>query len=399
MIAALALVPLMALGSPLAPGHDGLAELLAAHPKRFGELLEDPAAHRLQILLTEVGTDANGHPCLVRHGYRVDKEYFYPASAIKTCAAVAALALIEELADGGAKVSVDTPLVYHPLFDDEELEEADESNVAGGAITVRHELRKLFLVSDNRAYNRLYELVGNERLNRSMWAAGFVTTRVQHRLSEFRSRADQLRTPRVELRVDEEHTLTRPALTSPLVLDNEGITGLDVGLAHVRGGERVAAPFSFRYKNRISLVDLQDLHIAILRPDLAPPGKGFDLTDANRSLLRQAMGEYAGRSENPRYDPEKYTDDWVRFFLPGLVKVVPKEHLTVYDKVGRAYGFSIENACVVDERSGRSFFLSAVLYTNPNGTVNDGEYGYETIADPFFADLGEVVARALWGED
>ena len=51
-------------------------------------------------------------------------------------------------------------------------EEADESNLEGGRITVRHEIRKLFLVSDNRAFNRLYELVGRDRLAASLERSG-----------------------------------------------------------------------------------------------------------------------------------------------------------------------------------------------------------------------------------
>lgn len=38
-----------------------------------------------------------------------------------------------------------------------------------------------------------------------------------------------------------------------------------------------------------------------------------------------------------------------------------------------------------------------MLYTNADGVLNDDEYEYETVADPFLADLGEVVARAVWG--
>ena len=71
------------------------------------------------------------------------------------------------------------------------------------------------------------------------------------------------------------------------------------------------------------------------------------------------------------------------------------ENPAIYNKVGRAYGSSIENAYVVDEGSGRSFFATAVLYTNPNRTVNDGVYAYEALADPYFAELGEALARVL----
>lgn len=51
---------------------------------------------------------------------------------------------------------------------------------------------------------------------------------------------------------------------------------------------------------------------------------------------------------------------------------------------------------VLDIETGQSFFLTAVIYTNENGIVNDDVYEYEDVADKVMADLGEVVADALW---
>lgn len=50
---------------------------------------------------------------------------------------------------------------------------------------------------------------------------------------------------------------------------------------------------------------------------------------------------------------------------------------------------------VFDMETGRSFFLTAVIYTNANGVLNDDRYEY-TFADSVMADLAEVLARALW---
>ena len=51
-------------------------------------------------------------------------------------------------------------------------------------------MRKLFLVSDNPAYNRLLDLVGAAELNARMWAAGLSSVRLRHRLSETRSASE-----------------------------------------------------------------------------------------------------------------------------------------------------------------------------------------------------------------
>jgi hypothetical protein len=39
-----------------------------------------------------------------------------------------------------------------------------------------------------------------------------------------------------------------------------------------------------------------------------------------------------------------------------------------------------------------------VLYTNDDGVLNDDRYEYQAVAEPFQADLGEAVARWLWGD-
>ncbi|TAK90443.1 MAG: hypothetical protein EPO07_20395, partial [Verrucomicrobia bacterium] len=73
-----------------------LTSLLNAHPDHFAALLTNAPEYRLQVLISEV-REEHGKPVLVRHGYRVGAEYFYPASTVKLCGAVAALQELERL--------------------------------------------------------------------------------------------------------------------------------------------------------------------------------------------------------------------------------------------------------------------------------------------------------------
>jgi hypothetical protein len=56
-------------------------DVLAQHPAMFGKVLANAPRFRFQVLLSHLVVDphAPAPPRLVRHGYRVDKEYFYPA--------------------------------------------------------------------------------------------------------------------------------------------------------------------------------------------------------------------------------------------------------------------------------------------------------------------------------
>lgn len=370
-----------------------MLSILHSHPG-LTAVVDSAAGHRLQVVLGLVESGDGGRPVLVQRGFRLGAEYFYPASAVKLFAAVAALERLAELRrETGLPLGADTPLVFHPLFPGEAREEADPSNLDGGRITVRHEIRKLFLVSDNEAFNRLYELVGGDRLATSLARAGLGDARIVHRLEEARTPEENRRAPRIDF-VGDGFSYTLPEREAPPLPPPPPIRGIEVGRVHLEAGERVEAPFDFSLKNRFPLADLQRGLCMVVRPDVDCGGHGFALGHDDRALLLGAMSQYPRESANPAYDPAEYPDSWGKYLLPGLARVVPNESLRIYNKVGQAYGFTVENAWVVDQETGRGFFLAATLYTNADGVVNDNRYEYDAVALPFLADLGEAAARS-----
>lgn len=198
----------------------------------------------------------------------------------------------------------------------------------------------------------------------------------------------------------EGFTHTLPERTAkPLARSRRTPAGLRIGTAFFDGDQRVNGPMSFAAKNRFPLAELQRALCMVARPDADCGGPGFRLSADDRALLLEAMGQLLAESSDPAYDPAEHRDEDVEFLLPGLRRVVPPERLRVYGKSGQAYGFTLDNAWVVDTAGDRSFFLAAALYTNADGVLNDDLYDYDTVALPFLADLGEAVARALWGAE
>ncbi|HEX4954936.1 MAG TPA: serine hydrolase [Thermoanaerobaculia bacterium] len=401
-LGALALATLLAgCGGP--PAGNPMEQILRSDD-RLEDLLPEAPRFRLQAVLGLIEPPRPESPdrraVLVQHGFRLEEEYFYPASTVKLFAAVAALELLAELAAStGLPLGPDTRLVYHPLFEGEQLESWDETNLEGGAITVRHEIRKLFLVSDNHAFNRLYELVGQDGLAASLAHAGLGEARIVHRLGEPRSAEENRRSPRIDFLGAGGGVLhSLPERTSSELPSRPGMPGLTVGRAHLTDAGQVDSPMDFSGKNRLGLADLQRGLCRVVRPDVDCGGPGFRLTNADRELLLPAMSQYPGDSANPRYDRTAYPDEHVKYLLPGLEKVIPKNRLRIYNKVGQAYGFTTENAWVVGEGTGASFFLAATIYTNEDGVVNDDRYEYRETALPFFAALGEATAKWVWGK-
>ncbi|MDP3470693.1 MAG: hypothetical protein Q8S14_02375, partial [Algoriphagus sp.] len=63
----------------------------------------------------------------------------------------------------------------------------------------------------------------------------------------------------------------------------------------------------------------------------------------------------------------------------------------IFNKTGWAYGHLIDGSYFVDFDNGVEFFVTAVIYTNENETLNDDTYETEEIGLPFFAELGEYL--------
>jgi hypothetical protein len=69
---------------------------------------------------------------------------------------------------------------------------------------------------------------------------------------------------------------------------------------------------------------------------------------------------------------------------------MPK-NIRIFNKEGDAYGQLLDVAYIVDFDKNIEFFLSAEIYCNQDGVINDDKYDYETIGYPFMKNLGKVI--------
>ena len=358
-----------------------LRQLLESRPE-MARFVASPERYRLQVLVGTVARSPTGEATVHQAGYRVDAEYIYPASAIKTFLSVASLAAAAER--GG---DVDTALGVCDGVHCKAIR--DPSNRGRGELTVGHAIRKIQLVSDNDAFGQLFDFVGQATLNESLWELGFSSVRLHHRMG---LRPEELGPP--------------PAIG--LVLDGGGAVGrrtialpptpaarLDVGRAHVdEHGRSWEAPMSFANKNYASLRDLQRLNVALVLPKAAGAVE-LGLDDAQRAWLVRAMTEHPNDSDNPRSPGPRFGVDAHKPLLVGVRRAIAADRIRHVGKAGRAYGFHVANAYVEDRQSGRGVFVTAAIYVNPNGVVNDNRYSYDGTTAPFMADLGELLARSL----
>ena len=374
-----------------------LRQLLRRDTAGLARVLARPEAYRLQILYTRIRRDAAGQPHFRSYHYRLrPREYFYPASTVKLAAAALALQKLRALIENTPGLTADSPMLTDSAFAGQSRVRRDTSS-ASGRPTVANYVRKALIVSDNDAFNRLYEFVGPQELNQELRRLGLRQSRLQHRLSVGDQEPGARHTNPIAFFADtaaRQLLLRQPAAYYAGPWPQLGLRGEGIGLAYLKNDQRVPGPLDFSQKNAHSLPDLQLLLRRVLFPEAAPPAQRLRLAPADYALLREALSQLPRQSPHPRYDPAHYPDTYVKFLLGGGGIAPLPPGVRVFNKIGQAYGFLIDNAYVQDEAKGVEFLLSAVLYVNADGVLNDDQYEYDSIGFPFLRDLGRRVYEA-----
>jgi len=364
-----------------ATGPDPLmAQLLGGGSAALKTLVAAPEKYRFEVLYSVVQKDA-----LERHAYRADAEYFFPASSMKVPITLAAYDRTAVLRGAGKPwLTRDATLRIHPVT----------GNADPYVTTLARETWRALIVSDNYSANRLLGFVGHREAHETLWSLGFASTRIHSGFATGEDIDPAEASPRIEVALADGQTADLPARHSDLILPSTNATGLDIGQATIVDGKRVAGPLSFADKNAMHLRDLQDTLIRIMRPELLGPASKPDTASKDDlDYVRQALGTLPSESGLAGFDRNVVADYQLSPFLRGIERVRARGHFQIYSKVGEAYGFLIANAYVVDKDTGRSFFLIASVFANPDEVMNDDNYGYDTTSFPALADVGEAFCR------
>ena len=354
---------------------DGSLEaLMASQPEHFTAVLDDPEKYRVQIIYTQIDRDADNRPSFISFNYRLNAdEYFYPASTVKLPTAVLALEKLGELGIEGL--------------------DRDTIMLAGDARegkSISRCIREILLVSDNEAFNRLYEFIGQEPLNERMRQAGFDGTRIMHRLEITLSVEENRKTGPIRF-VDGDTVIhEQPALYSGT--DFTAPEPIPLGKAEVVGDELLERPKDFANKNAYPLQAQHDVIKALMFPDAVDEHMRFRLSEDDYTFLYRNMSGYPGDSGIAAYaDADRFPDGYVKFLMFGGDEPEIPGSIRIFNKVGDAYGFLTDAAYVVDFDNGIEFILAATIHTNANGTFNDDTYEYDEVGFPFMRHLGQAI--------
>ena len=365
-----------------------LTKLFATNPSPiFQQVLGQADTHRLQIIYTQINRDKHSKPSFTNYYFRVDStEYFNPASTVKLPLALLSLEKINGL--NNPQITKSTTILFDSAYSGQTKEWIDAS-AQSGYPSVAHLIKKAFLVSENDPYSRMYEFVGQQAINRNLHAKGYLDTRITHRF--VRMTADENRHTNPIRFVDGNGKLiyAQPAAYNTDPFDFRRVATL--GKGYMAKDSLINKPFDFTERNKLPLESLQQILQSTLFPMSVPAKQRFNLTKDDYRFLYQYLSQYPAETNYPKYDAKQYYDSYVKFFfLDSLHHTLPA-NVRVFNKVGWAYGFLTDASYVVDFKNKVEFMLSATIYVNSDGILNDDKYEFESVGQPFLYQLGQTI--------
>jgi hypothetical protein len=353
------------------------------------KVLKQKDSFRLQIIYTQINRDKNNQPSLENYYFNVDTDlYFNPASTVKLPLAMLALEKLNMLKATG--VNKFTALQIDSSYE-KQTRVLNDSSAEHNLPSIAHYIKKAFLVSDNDAYNRLYEFIGQQTINRQLHDKGYNSIRITRQFLGLSAEQNRHTNPFQFFNSNGRHIYTQPA-----AYNNDSFyfgKTIKVGKAFYNNKDSlVNEPIDFTRVNNLPLEDLQQILQSVLFPSSVPARQRFNLSDSDYRFIYQYLSQFPSETNYPKYDSTQYYDSYVKFYFRNDLHQMPPD-VRVFNKVGWAYGFLIDVSYIVDFKNKVEFMLTSTLYVNSDNILNDDKYEYETIGWPFLYELGQTVYR------
>lgn len=365
-----------------------LENLMKTQPEHFEAILQNKDALEIQIIYTQINRDENNVPSFRQFRFNVDSlRYFYPASTIKLPLCILALDKINTLNIPG--LDKYTTMLHDSVYSGQ-LSVLTDTTSQTGMPSIAHYIKKILVTSDNDAYNRLYEFLGQKNANEELIEHGY-NVRLLHRLERFLKPDQNRHTEAIRFLQD-----GRVIYEQPMLFNADSIkppSRIYRGKGYYKNDTvLVNQPFEFTYKNFYSLTDQHKFLQALLFPEQTDEKSSFNLTPEDYRFIYQYMSQLPAETTYPPYSSDTaYFDAYCKFLLYGQEKSPIPATIRIFNKVGDAYGYLIDNAYIVDFDNKVEFMLAAVVNVNTDGIYNDGVYAYDSVGFPFFKNLGELL--------
>jgi hypothetical protein len=349
-------------------------------------VLQHPETFRYQIIYTQINRDKHNNPSFINYYYNYDSlQYFNPASTVKMPLAFLSL---EKLNNMAATINKYTVMQFDSGYSRQTIRHKD-STAENGLPSVAQFIRKAFLVSDNDAYNRMYEFVGQQTINRRLHEMGYPDLRITRRFMRMNADENRHTNPIRFLGPDGSLIYAQPMAFNTDSFDFSRI--IKMGKGHLNANDSlINTPIDFTTANNVTVYHLQQQLQSVMFPNSVPANRRFRLNGDDYAFLYRYLSQYPSETDWPKYDTAHYYDSYVKFFFKDGGHAMPSS-VRVFNKVGWAYGCLTDVSYIVDFANKTEFMLTATIYVNSDGILNDNKYDYDSIGYPFMYKLGQVM--------
>jgi len=314
--------------------------------------------------------------------------YFYPASAIKLPCAILAMEKLREL-----KIPEEH---YFRIGDKYTCGNTSHITKSQKQKSSYYDILQLMLaVSDNAAYNSVYEFLTPSYISSSLKKRSLSSIHIYKRFAGC-SLTENLKINPVSFYNLKDRIIYKQKPTVIELGEMAKHYAFDhsklIGEKHEFNFLIKNSPFDFNYTIETSLMDLHSSLTRLVYPETAEPRDRWKITDEEWSFLLKNIGVYPRELKvTPYTDTTKYPDNLLKYIVVGNQRNNKGNNIRTFSKIGISYGFITETAYVVDFEKNIDFFLSANIYVNENKILNDNIYEYESIARPFLSRLGSLI--------
>lgn len=351
------------------------------------QIIEDPLTYRCQVIYTRINRNEKGVPSFEHSYFNYDpKLYFNPASVVKMPLAFLSLEKLNQLHIPG--VNKYTSLQIDSSYPGQVIAHKDSTS-ANGLPSIAHYIKRALLISENDPYNRMYQFLGQEAINRSLHQKGYPNAIISRQFMGYSEEQNRHTNPFRFINETGRVIYQQPGAYNRDSLPFSQV--IKIGKAYMnRNDSIIPEPFDFTRHNNISLGDFQQMLQSVLFPGSVPAKQQFNITDEDRNFLLKYLSQYPSETDFPKYNDSVFYDSYVKFFFRDSTRKMP-EQVRVFNKVGWAYGFLTDISYIVDTRNNIEYMLAATVYVNSDEVVNDGKYDYETTGWPFLRELGKTI--------
>lgn len=351
------------------------------------QVLQHPEMYRCQIIYTQINRDKFNHPAFKNYYFNYDPNlYFNPASMVKMPLAFLALEKLNNMQVNG--VNKYTTIQYDSSYRGQKTGYKDTTS-ANALPSIANYIKRAFLISENDPYNRLYQFVGQQAINRSLHNKGYENARITRQFMGFTE--DQNRHTNAIRFLSKDGSLLYQQAAAYNTDSFDFTHEVKLGKAYLnRNDSLINEPFDFTKHNNIPLEYFQQMLQSVLFPESVPAKQRFNLTKEDEDFLLRYFSQYPSETSFPKYDTAIFYDSYVKFFFNDSTHQMPTS-VRVFNKVGWAYGFLTDVSYVVDFKNNIEFMLAATIYVNSDEILNDDKYDFDSIGHPFMYQLGQTV--------